>query len=146
VAVVEFIDKQAIEPLKLKPDQTWFGQGVETVLSSRYMADLAGADYEQIVGRLLRDRPGNPVRSDTVDLLHPADPSSMRPEWVPAYEDAMRIKSSRVVHDLIAKAGQTAIPMSFSAIRASPPADGPALLKLIATVTGVDLSNDVKPQ
>jgi hypothetical protein len=146
VALVEFIQKQATEPMKLKPDQAWFGQGLETVLSSRYMADLTGADYEQVVGRLLRDRPGNPVRAATVDLLHPPDPATMRPEWVPAQEEAMRIRSSRVVHDLIAKGGQSAVPMCLSAIRVSPPADGPALVRLIAAATGVDLSSAVKPQ
>jgi hypothetical protein len=144
VALAEFIHKQAIEPLKLKPDQAWFGIGLENVLSSRYIADLTGGDYEQIAGRLMRDRPDNPVRAGSIDLLNPADPATMRPEWMPAYEDALRVKSSRVVHDLVAKAGNTVVPMTLAALRASPPADGKALVRVIAVSSGVDLSNALK--
>jgi len=145
IAMIEFIHQQAIAPLKLKADQEWFGLGVEQVLGCRYMADLTGGSYEQYVDRMQRDDPRNRIRAATIDLLHPTEEQSMRPQWVPLYRDAYRVKSARVMHDLIAKAGTGAVPMVLSAIRASPPADGPGLVRVIQMTTGVDLTVATKP-
>jgi hypothetical protein len=41
------------------------------------------------------------------------------------------------------KCGESAIATTLAAMRKSPPADGPALLKLIHVTTGVDLTNEV---
>jgi hypothetical protein len=68
----------------------------------------------------------------------------MRPEWVPAYREAYRVKSARVVRAWVDKSGESAVSLTLAAMRASPPADGPALVKLIARTTGVDLTDEVK--
>src|SRR4051794_6077 len=125
IAMIEFIHEQAVAPLKLKPDQEWFGLGVEQVLACRYMADLTGGSYEQYVDRMQRDDPRNRIRAATIDLLHPSEEQSMRREWVPLYRDAYRVKSARVIHELISKAGLGAVPMVLSAGGASPPPPGP---------------------
>src|SRR5262249_47227050 len=104
-----------------------------------------GISHDELLDRMSRDNPTNPVRSGSIDLLHPADPSTMRREWLPAYNDAYRIKSARVIREWVAKAGDGAIALAIVAFRASPPADGAALVKMIKISSGVDLSDAVKP-
>jgi hypothetical protein len=95
---------------------------------------------------MTRDNPQNPVRSESIDLLHPADPSTMKREWLPAYNDAYRIKSARVVRQWLSQAGDSAVALALVAFRASPPADGQALIRMIKMSTGVDLTDAVKPK
>ena len=146
LAMIDFIGQNAVQPLKLKLDQMWFGMGIEAVLSSRYAAELTGMRADDVLDRMTRDDPRNPVRAATVDLLRPADASSMRPEWVPAYNDAFRVKATRVVRQLLNQSGETGVSMALVAFRATPPPDGPALLKMIKVSTGVDLADAVKPR
>lgn len=144
LALIEFIQKQALDPLKLKDDQQWLGLGMQAVLSARYMHDLLGISEEDLLARMTRDDPRNPIRPDAVDLLHPADRAQMKREWVPLYGDAYRVKSARVVRNWSAKCGESAVATTLAAMRANPPADGPALIKLISVTTGVDLTSEVK--
>jgi hypothetical protein len=144
LALIDFIGRHAVEPLKLKPDQMWFGMGLEAVLSSRYAAELTGMRADDVLDRMTRDDPRNPVRAGSVNLLQPADPSTMRPEWIPMYNDAFRVRSTRVVREWLNRAGDGGVSMALVAFRASPPPDGPALLKMIQMTTGVDLADMVK--
>jgi hypothetical protein len=144
LSIIEFIQKQALEPLKLKDDQQWLGLGMQAVLSVKYMHDLLGVNEKELLDRMMRDDPRNPVRPDAIDLLHPADRNQMKREWVPLYGDAFRVKSARVVRAWSEKCGESAVATTLAAIRANPPADGPALLKLINVTTGVDLAKEVK--
>jgi hypothetical protein len=142
-AMVDFIARHAIEPLKLGRDQFWFALGLEAVLSARYAAELTGVRQEDLLNRITRDDPRNPVRSATVDLLNPADPANMRRDWLPAYNEAFRVKSARVVREWLTTAGDSAVPIALGAIRATPPKDGAALVKTIHLSTGVDLKEAV---
>jgi hypothetical protein len=144
LSIIEFIQKQALEPLKLKDDQQWMGLGMQAVLSVKYMHDLLGVAQNDLLDRMTRDDPRNPVRPDAIDLLKPADRGQMKREWVPLYGDAFRVKSARVVRAWSDKCGESAVATTLAAMRKNPPADGPALLKLISVTTGVDLTNDVK--
>ncbi|CAN5651079.1 hypothetical protein BH09PLA1_BH09PLA1_13640 [soil metagenome] len=144
LSIIEFIQKEAIDPLNLKGDQQWLGLGMQAVLSAKYMHDLLGISQDDLLSRMTRDDPRNPIRPDAVDLLHPADRTQMKREWVPLYGDAFRVKSARVVRAWSEKCGESAISTTLAAMRASPPADGPALVKLITVTTGVDLTNEVK--
>jgi hypothetical protein len=146
LAIIDFIQKQAIEPLTLKEDQQWLGLGMQAVLSAKYMHDLLGVSQEDLLNRMTRDDARNPIRPDSVDLLNPADRSQMRQEWIPMYGDAFRVKSARVVRGWSDKCGESAIATTLAAMRANPPADGEALLKLIHVTTGVDLSAEVRPK
>ncbi len=118
--------------------------GCEATLSTRYMADLIGLDTAGLLSRILMDNPRNPIHADSIDLIHPPDAKSIKPEWIAAYGDAFRVKSARAVSALLTKAGSGAASLAIIAIRASPPPDGPALLQLIKTATRVDLSDEVK--
>jgi hypothetical protein len=144
LGLIDFIQKQAIDPLKLKDDQQWLGLGMQAVLSTKYMHDLLGISQEDLLNRMTRDDPRNPIRPDSIDLLRPADRGQMKPEWAPLYGDSFRVKSARVVRAWSDKCGESAIATTLAAMRANPPADGAALLKLIHVTTGVDLTNEVR--
>jgi hypothetical protein len=144
LSIIEFIQKQVFDPMNLKDDQRWLAYGIEAVLSAHYMHDTVGLSYDELLARMTMDNPRNPIRAMTVDLLHPNDPKAMKPQWVPLYNDAYRIRSARVVQDWLKKTGNSSISLTLAAMRASPPADGPALVKLIAVTTGVDLTNELK--
>lgn len=144
LAIIDFIQKQAIEPLKLKDDQQWLGLGMQAVLSAKYLRDLLGVSEHELLDRMTRDNTSNPIRPEAVDLLKPANRDDMRPEWVPLYGDSFRVKSARVVRAWSDRCGESAIATTLAAMRKNPPADGPALLKLIQVTTGVDLTNDVR--
>lgn len=146
LALIDFIHKQGVEPLKLKDDQQWFGMGIEAVLSARYMNDFAGLNFDELVARMTFDNPRNPIRSSTVDLIHPANKSDMRPEWIPVYGDAYRAKSAKVVYKWYKDAGESAVSVTLRALREKVPADGPGLIALIKLTSNVDLTEAVKPR
>jgi hypothetical protein len=138
---VNIVNSVALEPLALKPDQTWFGVGVANVLSAKYAAPIYDMKREQLVQSITLDNPGNPLRAGMIDLLKPADLQTMRQEAIPAYFDTVRRKSSVAIQNLIDRGGgDAALGKAFAAIRAKKPADGPALVKVIQEATGVDLT------
>jgi hypothetical protein len=144
--LVAAIDDAAIKPLALKPGQEWFGIGVEGLLSTRYMTQLNGMRNEDLLHILTDDDPRNPIRAATINLIHPTDPSHLRPAYAPAYIDALRRRSVLVVNSLVQRTGPEAIPKLLNAIKQSQPKDADALLELIKQTVGVDLSRDVLPQ
>ncbi len=143
MSIIDFIHKQTFDPMKLKDDQMWLAFGTEAVLSTRYMRDSVGMSYDDLIQRMMLDNPRNPVKASSIDLLHPTDPKYMKPAYVPLYLDAYHVRSTRVINELIKKGGASAVSTTLNAIRANPPADGPALVKLIAVTTGVDLTNEI---
>jgi hypothetical protein len=146
MAFVQFIGEQAMAPLKPKPDQQWFTFGVSSVLGARYAAQLIGAPAEEVLAGLSMDDPRNPIRPATLDLLHPADPAQLRSSYLPAYIDAYNRKSVRATRALLDKAGDGAAAKVLAAWKASPPADGAALVALIKSATGVDIAADLRAQ
>jgi hypothetical protein len=127
-------------PLKLKDDQNWFTLGGCTYLAAKYTAQITGEPLAQLLDALSLDLQGNPLKGPSIDLVHPQDVKVMRQQAIPAYFDAFRRKSTRVVRALVEKGGDQAIPKTILAIRARKPADGPALIQLIKEATGVDVA------
>jgi hypothetical protein len=144
VAMVDFIILQVSDPTKLKDDQTWIATGLSGVLSSEYAAMITRINAQLMEEEMSSDNPRNPIRSETIDLLHPTAAADMRPEAVRAYNDAYRRKAARVVLNWLKKGGQSATGKVIAAIHANPPADGAALIKMIQQISGVDLSTDVE--
>jgi hypothetical protein len=142
---VDFIYDQAIKPMSLNQQTEWFGVGLAGVLSSRYVSQLTGINLDMFLRNMTGDDPRNPIRSATIDLLHPTPQSEMRPQAAPFYGDAYRRKAARVVVNWLNKAGDDAIPKTITALKQSKPQDGQTLLKQIQQASGVDLSDDVKP-
>jgi hypothetical protein len=146
VAMVELISSKVLDPLQLKPDQEWFGVGVAGVLGSKYVAILTGMSEARLLNEMTRPVPQNPMRPSSLDLLHPTNINDVRPEWVEAYTDAYRRRSMMVVWRLLAQSGEGSIAKVIAAMKRTPPADGPALVQLIKDVTGVDLTNELRPK
>ena len=104
------------------------------------------APVEHVLDVRLEHRPRR-CEQGGVDVALEGDPAaepSARLVERDAPVDAYRIRSARVVQDWLKKTGNSSISMTLAAMRASPPADGPALVKLIAVTTGVDLTNELK--
>lgn len=126
---------------KPKEDEVWFGVGVASILAAKYTAIITGEQRDQLVGQLIFEHPQNPLKMSAIDLLHPIDLKSMRPELVGVYLDVIRRKSCRAIQYLVQEGGgDTAISKSTQAFREKKPADGAALVKLIQEVTKVDLT------
>jgi hypothetical protein len=140
MAFVQFVSDQAMNRLELPADEAWFGLGVCGYLSARYSSPILDTPTDALLAAMTYEHPRNPVKVATVDLLHPTPASDLREKIVPIYLDAMRRKSTEVVRQWVAEAGEEAIPKTITAIRASKPADGAALVKLILETTGVDLT------
>ncbi|HEX3358449.1 MAG TPA: hypothetical protein VHS31_15860 [Tepidisphaeraceae bacterium] len=145
-ALVAAIDEAAVKPLNLKPGQEWFAIGVEGLLSSRYLSQIGGMPHESLLRILTEDEPGNPIRSATINLVHPLPIADLKPNYAPAYVDAFRRRAVIVVNQLLSKSPPDALPKLFAAIKKNPPADGDTLVALIQQTIGVDLSKDVLPQ
>ena len=144
--LIHFIDTTVFAPMQLKPGQEWFGIGAEGVFSARYLSMVNDLEVERFIRYMTADDPANPIRSGTVDLLHLTPPAQLRPQFAPAYYDAMRRKSITVVNDWLAKVPPDMPAKVIATINKSKPADGEALVKIIKDTSGVDLSEEVKPR
>jgi hypothetical protein len=145
LAFVDFIYEQTIKPMNMNRQTEWFGIGLSGVLSSRYISQLTGVSLDQFLVNMTTDDPRNPIRSTTIDLLHPTPQSDMRPQAAPAYADAYRRKAARVIVNWIKSAGDDAIPKTITALKQNPPADGETLVKQVKEASGVDLLEEAKP-
>jgi hypothetical protein len=135
------VNSLAIEPLALKPDQTWFGVGIASILSAKYTAPIYDVKREQLAQSILMDNPANPLKMTAIDLLHPIDLNTMRQELLPQYFDTLRRKSARAVQNLVDRGGgDGAIAKALTAVRTQKPADGAALVKALQDATGVDVT------
>ena len=143
--LVVAIEEAAIKPLALQPGQEWLGIGIEGLLSTRYMSRLNGMRPQDLLEMLTRDDPRNPIRASTINLIHPTSPALLKPEYAPAYVDALRRRSVLVVNNLNMRSADC-IPKILAAVKKSPPKDGEALVALIKQATSVDLSQEVLPQ
>jgi hypothetical protein len=138
--LVEFVNQQ-IKPLNLKPDQAWLGTGITNCLAAKYLAlFVPNATREQIVGGLIQEPQNFPISTRSIDLLYPTDPKTINEALQPYYANAVQRKSIWAVYQLMAKAGDAPVADALKAIRATPPADGKALVKLLETTTKVDVT------
>jgi hypothetical protein len=140
---VSAIDAAAIQPIALKPGQEWFGIGLEGLLATKYMTEINGMQYDDLVKMVTEDDPRNPIRSATVDLLHPVPPNELNPNYAPAYIDALRRKSVAAINALITQGGPDVLPKIFAAIKQNQPKDGEALVAMIKQTVNVDLHDRV---
>jgi hypothetical protein len=140
---LQFVGATVFEPLKAKPDQEWFAVGVSGVLAAQYSAPIIGVPADQIITGLSLDDPRNPIRANTIDLLHPNDLQQMRTQFVPAYLAAFRARAMQAARLLIERAGPGGVAKILAAWKQTPPADGQALVNLIKQSTNVDMSGDL---
>jgi hypothetical protein len=137
------INEVALKPLDLKDDQRWFTLGVDMLLAIRYSSPLTDQPQADLIKEMTSDNPRNPVRPGAVNLLHPPDLNALVPESAHLYVDAVRRKSAAVMNKILDQAGPSLVPKSLAAIRAKKPADGPALVKILQELGGMDLTKDL---
>jgi hypothetical protein len=143
MALADFIIKDALEPLQLTREQRWFAVGVGGYLSCEYGEILSGAARRELQAMLLVDGSRGRVRVGAVDLLDPAEMSSLRPQYVEAYQETFRRKSLLVVRKWLDRAGTDSLQRIMQSLRKELPATGADLVTLIRDDSGVDLSADV---
>jgi hypothetical protein len=144
--MAEHIGKTCFDPMKLRRDQQWLGLGVTGYFASKYAGELTPSSKEEWLRGMTYDNPRFPVSAKAIDLTHPVDEHAMRPIAVPYYNQALRRKAMSVVVKWVEKGGEAPLTKVVVAVRAKPPADGAALMKLIQDTTGIDLSKDVAAQ
>jgi len=142
----QFIDEQVFQPLKLRQDQMWLAMGVNGYFGGKYGSALTGVGRDVWVQMMTYEDRRFPVSSRAIDLLHPADASTLRPEAVPLYTQAMRRKSIAAVNKWATEKGDAALTKVLVAVRAKTPADGAALVKLVQELTGADLAKELAAQ
>jgi hypothetical protein len=140
---VSAIDAAAIQPIGLKAGEEWFGIGVEGLLATKYMTQINGMRYEDLVLLVTQDDPRNPIRTATIDLLHPVPPNELNPDYAPAYIDALRRKSVTAINFLFSHGGPDVLPKVLAAIKQQQPKDGDALVATIKQTVNVDLHENV---
>jgi hypothetical protein len=132
--------------VKPQPDQQWFYVGLVSDCSARWIALITGSDADAMIHILARPDRYNPVRAAALDLLHPPELKNLRPGAVQPYEDAFRRRALALFDDWLRQSGPQGLHKTIAALRANPPADGPALLKTIKDVTKIDLTPALAPQ
>jgi hypothetical protein len=142
----QHIHERYFEPLKLRRDQLWLGMGVNGYFTCKYGAQLTGRPRDDLLKSMTFEDRRFPVSSRPIDLAHPADEAALKPGAGPYYHQAMRRKAVAAVMRWVAQAGEPSVTKVLVALRANPPADGAALVKMIRDVAGVDLSKDLAPQ
>ena len=140
-----FIDAQAVAALHLPDDQAWFGKGLGNALAARYVSQISGYAYRDLVEQMTANPPGlpptgTPVSGASVDLLKPLPLESLKAGSVDAYRDARDRKATAVVYLYITLAGDDKIAPLLEAIRRTHPADNKTLIDLINTTGGVDMT------
>jgi hypothetical protein len=146
LAFVGLIISEVVRPMELGVDQEWFGIGVSSALSWRYLALVNGLPEDAFVGDFSRDVRGNPIRIATIDLLHPTNADDMRENYRRAYIDAYQRKSTKVIDAWYSKLPPGGLSRTLAAVKGNKPKDGATLVKLIADTTGVDLTKEAAPQ
>lgn len=138
-----FITTSIIKPLDLKPDQAWLGMGIGGYFSAKYAAPILGLDTKFIIDAMVFEDPRVFLKSSSIDLLHPADPETLRSEVAPYYTGTAHRKSMIAIRAWLKEAGDAAALQTINALKEQKPADGPALVKLILELTKFDLTKNL---
>jgi hypothetical protein len=143
--LAEFMTKHVIEPLKLPPSLTWFGQGVTGVYAIKYATFLSGSSRQDQISALIKPDPRNPLRPESLDLVNPLDPAEMRPQLVQVYNEAAVHRGVDIVNVWVQRGGDGVLAKTLPLLRAHPPATAAELIKTIRDATGIDLTADMQP-
>jgi|GEM_PF-1702859 len=144
LAFAQTIGEQTIKSLDLKPGQEWLGFGISDMYSYRAATTIIGVDFDRMLAGITANNPNNPIRSETIDLLHPTPADQLRRDAAPYYIDVMRRKSNRVFSKWLADAPQGSLVKVIEAVKTQKPADGEALVKIVKDASAIDLTTPLK--
>jgi hypothetical protein len=132
-------------PMKLPPSQLWFATGLAGALSCDYAEAIIGSPRKELLLLTAAELRRNPIKPATIDLLDPADPATIKRQYLAFYSDAYRRKCVAVAAKLVDKS-RDSLPKLISSLREKPCATGQDLLARIKETTGVDLTQDTAVQ
>jgi hypothetical protein len=139
-----FIHETVFAPLKLPARLQWIDFGAANIFAVKYCAVITGMSRgywtEQLIGRPDESRPFL-----YMDLINGPDPSQIRPELLPAYDEAILPKGALAVQTLLTKSGDGALAKVLPAWRTHPPQTPQQLIQSIQSATGVDLTPVMQP-
>src|SRR5205814_1802173 len=141
--IAEHISKTLFDPMKLRRDQQWISLGVTAYFASKYAAELGPYPKDFWLKEMSTEPPRFPVSAKMINLLKPMEESAMRPQAVPFYNQAMRVKSTVAVMKWVEKGGEASVTKVLAALKNGLPPDGAGLVKMVQEVGGVDLSKDL---
>ncbi|HEX8340319.1 MAG TPA: hypothetical protein VF624_05370 [Tepidisphaeraceae bacterium] len=144
VKVADFIAREALSALPRGEDQVWLSVGLSNVLAAKYVSTFHGSPYREFVEALVVGTAGQSINALQVDLLAPLPTSSLKPEAVAAYLDARRRKAIAVTYLLVRDAGEKSVMPLVTAVERLRPADGVTLAETVKSVSGIDLSNQLR--
>ncbi len=145
VGLARVLNDAAFQTLQLSVDQEWFSIGVINVLSARYLCMFNDMNEIELVRAMSLDMPGA-LRAVGIDLLKPMPRDQIRPSALDAYIDALRRKSTIVVFEWLSNAPDGSLGRVMTSLRQSKPADGAGLIRTIKDVSGIDVTEMLKPQ
>jgi hypothetical protein len=143
--LTQHISTKCFDVAKTPRDQQWLAMGVTGYFAAKYAGMLTLEPRELWLKMMTYEDPRYPVSSKPIDLTKPIEVSAMKVAAVPYYDQAMRRKAVAVVMKWVEKTSEASVTKVLQAAKAKPPADGAALVKLIAEVGGVDLSKELGP-
>lgn len=138
----EAITKDVFAALKLPEGQAWLSTGLAGALSADSGAAITGVPRKELLLLLAAEIQRNPIKMRTIDLLDPADPKALKPQYVAAYVDAYRRKAVSVALKILDQ-GRDKLPVLIASLREKPCANGQELVMRIKETTGVDVSRAV---
>ena len=144
LAFAQFIEQHLADTLAA-PDSQWLRLGLAGALGARYASMITGIDAIAFIRVSVAELPRTPVHARGVDLLNPTPEADLREQYIQPYRQAMRRKATAVVFDWITQSDETAVPDTLRKIRDRNPADGNALVEIIRDITGIDLTEKLRP-
>jgi hypothetical protein len=139
-----FVHQNVFVPLKLPARLQWVDFGASNIFAVKFASMVTGLSrqywMEQLIGRPNESRPYLHL-----DLINGIDPSQIRPEYVPVYDQAILPKGAYVINSLMLKCGDSALAKVLPAWRAQSPQTPQQLIQSIQSATGVDLTPFMQP-
>jgi hypothetical protein len=137
--MIQMLGEKVVVPLKLAPEQQWFGLGLIGVVSARYTAVLTGVSRDQVLAQMTAEPRGAAFRASGVDLLKPMDLASMKPAYAMQYIEATRRKSVAVVDRWMDLAGSDGLAKTLKDLRETKPVGVQGLRDLVKKASGAEL-------
>lgn len=139
MAFVDLLVEHVFRPLNLPREQQWLAIGCAGVSSADYASSIIESPRRELYLLMVAELRVSPIGVRSIDLLHPAEPQTLRAQYVAAYSDAYRRKSMMVVHEIFEQAHEK-LPAMIRSLREKPCESGEELIKRIREIMGIDVS------
>jgi hypothetical protein len=140
-----FLRSEVTSKLNLPDSLSWFGVGLSNVYGVKYSELIAGTPARDAIGVILKGDPRNPLAWRQLDLTHPLNRDSIRPEYVPYYVDAAEHKGTFIVQQWANLARKDSLVKMLVALRKKPPTNPDELAQTVKAASGIDIKQWMLP-